>query len=297
VALIYVLPETIPSEYRKLGRGVVISYGCYEVPVNCTVDDLDWNHMDQNHRPWIHGTYEKVCRVASGPDFQLSIAQFKLFGLPLLIQVTDLRLERGLFYQCYSLFNAIQIHAVIRSLPGKMSGERFIVSHWAFKFLHSFINRKLQRLNEIQNEEDRPMRERRAELRSLGYTFKPDERNFVTANVDSHQVRFPKVGDQKVSLSTLVSGELNSVRVGSVDFLIRPESGNSFSIWMATCPHEGGPLASGRFCEKENEIQCPWHGLKFKPMRLNPESNTAAFAGYNLSLNEGVIHISDKRGF
>jgi nitrite reductase/ring-hydroxylating ferredoxin subunit len=34
------------------------------------------------------------------------------------------------------------------------------------------------------------------------------------------------------------------------------------------CPHRGGPLSLGTFCEKENTIQCPWHDNFFKVSAL-----------------------------
>jgi len=291
------LPESIFEEYRKLGRKITVTRGTYEIPVTCAVDDLDWNHMDQDHRPHVHRTYLEAARIAVAPNFQISVTQLRFFGVPLLIQVSDVRIRQGLFYQCYSLFNLIQIHAVIHSLPGKMYGERYIVSHPILRFLHPFLDRKLHRLNAVQNEEDEPIRGRRAELRNRGYTFPPEERDFVTANLRSNQTRFPEVGDHTVSLSNLEFEKLNVVQAGPVEFLVMPDATHAFSIWPAACPHEGGPLASGKLCGGGTEIICPWHGRKFAPLRLDDSKHEGTLGPFTLKLNrvEGWLQVTDSR--
>src|SRR6185437_9121800 len=100
---------------------------------------------------------------------------------------------------------------------------------------------------------------------------KPD---FITANLKTNNVIFPKLDTtQFVSLKSLTLGKPNFVQLDNLALLIRPNSQGGFSIWNEVCPHEGGPLKDGKMCG--DEIECPWHGLRFSPATVSPEKRTA----------------------
>ncbi len=270
---------------------MAISHGQHEIVEDCAIDDFDWNHMDQDHRPWIHRTYERASRLFLSPSTQVSVTALRVFGVPVLVQVTDVRVERGLFHQFYTLLGLFQIHAVIRSLPGKTIGERYVVSHPLLRIFHPLILRRLKRLNEVQNAEDKPVRSRRTQLRAAGYRFHPEERDYVTANLKSNQVVYPKIGTQAISLSGLEIGKVSPVKAGVVDFLVRADSAHSFSVWPGVCPHEGGPLQSGRVCPSGKEIQCLWHGRQLSCVALSAEMREGTLAGYTLRLSSDFSSI------
>jgi nitrite reductase/ring-hydroxylating ferredoxin subunit/uncharacterized membrane protein len=51
------------------------------------------------------------------------------------------------------------------------------------------------------------------------------------------------------------------VRAGDTDILLYREGNRLHALW-ATCTHEGGPLAEGRFAD--GCVTCPWHGSTFR---------------------------------
>jgi nitrite reductase/ring-hydroxylating ferredoxin subunit/uncharacterized membrane protein len=51
------------------------------------------------------------------------------------------------------------------------------------------------------------------------------------------------------------------VRAGDTEVLLYREAGQVHALW-ASCTHQGGPLAEGRFAD--GCVSCPWHGSTFR---------------------------------
>ncbi len=128
---------------ENLGEKTAITSGFYEFPLHCEIRDLDWNHLDQGHRPWIHKTYRQSLRLSTGKQFATSLTKMSLLGIPFYVLVSDVQLAPGLFFQGYTLFSLIYIHTVIRADEEKVRVEWQIVSPRFFKFLHGYLNRRL----------------------------------------------------------------------------------------------------------------------------------------------------------
>jgi hypothetical protein len=168
----HIKQENLVEQFKTLGKSIKVTYGKYEIAATCSQTDLDWNQMDQDHRPWIHSTYLSSLRIAITADAQLSVTRLKrFFHIPFFVSVADVRVGQGVYYQGFTIFNILYVHVVTRCQPGVHSGEWYIVSHPIFKPLHWFINKKLRDMNTEQNLEDVPVRDRRAELRKRGYSF------------------------------------------------------------------------------------------------------------------------------
>ena len=73
-------------------------------------------------------------------------------------------------------------------------------------------------------------------------------------------------GGPKDWTAVLDAGELQEatprvVTAGDTDVMLYREGNRLYALW-ATCTHEGGPLAEGRFAD--GCVQCPWHGSTFR---------------------------------
>jgi len=292
----HIKQEKLIEQFKTLGKSIKVTYGKYEVPAACTPSDLEWNQMDQDHRPWIHSTYLTSLRVAVTPDAQLSVTRLKrFFYIPFFVSVSDVRVSPGLFYQGFTIFNLLYVHVVTRCRPGLHTGEWYIVSHPIFTPLHWLLNKKLVEMNTEQNLEDIPLRDRRADLRARGYGFAHENPDFITANLKTNNVIFPKmIQVQSVKLAPLVQGQHNSVKIGPIELLIRPDGNGHYSVWNEVCPHEGGPMKKGKVCG--DEIQCPWHGLKFSAAKLSPENPSADLGSlhFELESQSGELRVSSR---
>ena len=301
----YISPENLVPSFQTLGHSTAVTHGRYEIKIPCEVRDADWNHMDQLHRPTVHKTYQESLRLVMARSFQLSLTGVAFGGFKFFMLVTDIQLGPGLFYQAFSLFNLLYVHSIIRMIPlseqeesnGNMTLQMidwYIVSSRWFKFLHGPLSRRLYRLNDVQNKEDAPVRTRRTELRRKGYRFGSDQPDFLNSNVLTDNVIPPRLGGiHRISLKGITKVGLNRVSVGPIELLVRRSSEQNFTMWPAVCPHEGGPLESGKICN--GTIICAWHGLRQSGVCLSPDRPQEFLGNLRLSIegDELVVQPAD----
>lgn len=281
--------STLERQFRGLGAGAAVTRGRYSLEGDASVEDLDWNHMDQEHRPFIHDTYHHAVRIASGQDFAVSVT--RLGRTPFLAQVSDIRLGPGRFYQSVSMLGIIIVHSTITMVPlddGRVRQdiEWLIVSRPLFRFLHGWLNRRMYRLNAVQNEEDIPVRNRRTELRRLGWSFKSDPPNFLLSNTNENSAVPPEF-DQPVRIALPdAEDEKLSVREGAFEFLVKRSAGSLY-VWPGVCPHEGGPLCDAAL--HGDKLECPWHGFRFGPIRLDADEPEGELYGLRLKYENDTL--------
>lgn len=290
----FIDPEAITQRIEKLLPGAYISEGYYEAVVPGYLNDYEWNHLDQWHRPYIHNSYHESMRVVTGRDFAMSVT--KLGNLPILIQVSDVRLSHNLYYQFYVFFGLIYVHQVsrLKELDGQVSTKCtwYTASHKFLWFLHGFLNRKMLQLQKKQEAEDFTIRTRRYEMRKQGFRFKTDKPDFINSNFLTDNVIIPKQSEPlQTSISHLQEGEITPVEIGLIKFLIKKE-GEGFFIWPSTCPHEGAVMPKEKICA--GIIHCPWHGRKFSAVFLSAAGRvTFKYIDMTITLKNGSFHMQE----
>src|SRR5262249_52041416 len=154
-----------------------ITKGHFSYPARAELRDLVWNHMDQNHRPFIHRTYGDATRVHIGERSAFSLTRFG--NWPVVLPVFDGQHKENGFYQILCLFGTIVVINIIEcnatEQGNRMDIDWAIASHRWLRFLHGPLDRRLRRLNDVQNREDEVIRDRRVELRAAGYRFLTDQ--------------------------------------------------------------------------------------------------------------------------
>lgn len=287
----YLTPENLHAHLSQFTKGMVVTRGVFELMVdNCTIEDIEWNHMDQMHRLPIHKTYDKGVRIALGREFAVSLTQWGRW--PFLIPVTDVYVGKGLFYQSLSIAGIVFVHSIISMQEMgdsvKLRDEWFIASHKIFKFLHKPLDKKLYTLNARLQKEDEELRQGRFALRKQGYSFKTDKPDYYNSNVLGNNTIYP-FPPEGISFSIDdITSEMSTKKINNMEFLVKKE-GNQYLIWPAVCPHEGGPLAMGKFCEAK--VTCPWHGLHFQAAELSRESPGALKHGFSYVLKDNLVLI------
>jgi hypothetical protein len=290
----FIRPDSLEQALSNVSDNMHVTTGSYEILTSSLVNDLDWNHMDSHHRPFIHKTYLDSLRLVRDKNFQISITQRG--NTPLFITVVDVFLEVGLFYQIMTIFGIFTIISVIKAVPEDSSTRQTITWHIMskriFRFLHPILSRKLYRLNEVQNGEDLEIRERREKLRGLGYTFKTDEPNFLNSSDLSLRMKPPAL-KQPISIAIAGEPENTIIKFELEGFsLLYRRRGNSLTIWPGICPHEGAELRVS--CIKDNDIQCHWHGLKYQGLELEKNSTTKVRYGYAFEFIDDELRISNE---
>lgn len=281
--------DKLEESLRHLIPRAHITKGHYSHPATAELRDLVWNHMDQTHRPYIHRTYGDAVRMHIGRDSAFSLTRF---GKWVVIPVFDGYHKKNGFYQVLCLFGLIVIVNIIEcnaSEQGtRMDIDWAIASHRFLRFLHKPLDRRLRRLNEVQNDEDEVMRDQRVALRKTGYRFQTDEPDFLKANVAANNVIFPPLETtQTISIADLREGEVRRVGLGDRAYLVR-RSGQGIEIWPGICPHEGAPLEIGDL--SGSTVKCPWHGLEYGRRVLDRTGMSLTLCGARVILGADALH-------
>jgi len=287
----FIREDKIEESLARLIPKVYVTKGRFSYPSRSEQRDLVWNHMDQNHRPLIHRTYGDAMRVFVGQQAAFSLTRFG--NWPLVIPVFDGYHKENGFYQVMCLFGLIVVICIIECNADergtRMDIDWAIASHRWLRFLHPALNRRLMRLNGMQNREDDEIRDRRIELRAAGYRFATDAPDFVNCNVMANNVVYPPLAtSQSISLADFPEGALQRVEVADRTFLLRRQAG-AVEIWPGVCPHEGAPLNAVDL--RGSMLKCPWHGLEFGPRRLLSGGASATVCGARLELSGTKLSI------
>jgi hypothetical protein len=288
----FIREDKLDEALRRLIPGACITKGSYSAAGGAEQRDLVWNHMDQNHRPLIHQTYGEAMRVAIGERSAFSLTRFG--GWPLVIPVFDGYHKENGFYQILCLFGLIVIVNVIEcnmtEQGTRMDISWSIASHRLLRFLHPMLDRRLRRLNVVQNAEDGEIRERRVALRAKGYRFGTDVPDFMNANALANNVVFPPLTDSlSVPLADIAEEQAQRIEIGDRVYLVR-RVGEAVDVWPGVCLHEGAALAPDNL--SGNSVKCPWHGLVYGARRLRPGGQPVVLCGARLELDDGKLNVA-----
>lgn len=290
-SLRYIRPHQIFDAIRNFNRNHSVTRGEFSIKVPSLLGDMEWNQMDQLHRPFVHSTYQENIRIALGRDFASSLTRWGRW--PFLITVTDMRVDKGLYYGNFTLAGIVFVHNTISFTEEnevvELKHEWIISSHPVFKPLHWILNRMWYNLDVRLQKEDAVIRAQRYKLRKLGYRFQHDDNlDFYTANLLTNNTIYPPLPQNAtIDLSTLSMDTIACSKVGNVEFLVQKKN-DEVLIWPAACPHEGAELKTGKLHE-DCRFECPWHGLKFGAARLNSANPVAEMYGFNYTLQQNMI--------
>ncbi|MEI6202634.1 MAG: Rieske (2Fe-2S) protein [Enhydrobacter sp.] len=288
---VFLDPEKIDEALRRLMPNAFLSKGSFSYPSRAALCDLVWNHMDQNHRPLIHSTYEKAARVFIDRRASFSLTRFGKW--PIAIPVFDGYFRENGFYQVMVLFGLVIVVCLVDCKAGETGTSMEIswttASHRLLRFIHPYLNRRIRLLNDVQNRDDDPIRDQRVALRKAQYTFSTDAPDFINANVMANNVKFPAVaGTHEISIRDLSEGQPQRIAVADRAFIVR-RTGGTLEVWPGICPHEGAAIEVGHL--KGATAVCAWHGLEFGPRRLGPGSGKLVMCGAALELTGDRLNV------
>ena len=288
----FIREDKVDEGLSRLIPNVRITKGSFSCPGHAELRDLVWNHMDQNHRPLIHRTYGEAMRVYVGDRGAFSLTRFG--NWPVVIPVFDGHFKENGFYQILCLFGLIVVVNIIEchdSPDGpRMEVSWAIASHRFLRFLHPFLDRRLRRLNVVQNAEDEVIRRRRTVLRGVGYRFATDEPDFVNSNARAYNVVFPRLKEShSICLENLPEGQARRVEIDDRAYVVR-RSKDGLEVWPGVCPHEGAALECAHI--DDAVMRCPWHGLAFGRRFLGSDGDEVVMCGARLSLSQDRLIVS-----
>ncbi len=261
---------------------------------NYKISDADWNYKDVPHLTHIHQLVEGYCGYM-GHDVNCVIIVQKMFGMkfPATLSIYESGEKRQTYFMALFWFVLI-----VETIYEPLGDDRTrVITSYAIGTKHRFLKlffplAKLALKRNYANlmSGDIPMRERRGELRSWGYSFKGDNKPYgfyETTLINRSNVCAPNIESEFVIHQfrwndLQRTGELLLGRSDQFGISIRCDN-NKLNFFPRLCPHEGADLSSQ--CNGD-KVRCPWHGRLFNPiLSIETASLVAPFQIDNGKLN------------
>ena len=285
------------KKYFNLSKSIVTTHGYLDILAPCSLQDLEWNHMDQAHRPHIHNTYTKQHRVFTNKTTALSLTSWGKW--PFLLNVQDIRISEGKFLQSVMVFGFIYLESKntmnqVSENETNLKIEWEISSHWFFKPIHFILNRKIYNLNLKLQDEDLIIRKQRQNLRKNKFRFLSDPPDYVSSNIMSFCTIYPTIKPNfKYDINKIPIGDKKIISVSNINFLVERLGKYEIFLWPGECPHQGASLIDNCKFVENNKLQCPWHGIKILPVKLSPSTGSITQYSFIFTLDDNILKISN----
>ncbi|MBT3508677.1 MAG: Rieske 2Fe-2S domain-containing protein [Nitrospina sp.] len=293
-------------EEKIKSSGYVFSHFTMVEEGNFSLEDADWNYRDLLHIPFWH----KIDYTVAHAEENVCTAFWmtKILGIPLPMMLMSYRPTPNSHSATTAFFFIVVISFVTfeEITPYRTrttSRYSFGVPRWLrwmAPLLVMYFKSSCKRLAT----EDIPIRERRCELRKLGYSFLSDDLNTgFEKSMDLDLINvippkdLPEKNELELSLEEIFKTS-DTYLLGTDDIyglrLIKDKE--KLNIFPRMCDHEGMSLDNSR-CIK-NRIKCPVHGKAFRPL-TSLEINSKGLSSYESSFHEFILknntlHISFK---
>jgi len=287
------------------GQGLYFSSFALEHEGNYAAADAEWNYKDIPHLHCVHELVEAIISHVSSHEIATINIQ-KVLGLKLPMAVFNYSFdERTQIYYTTFLFFALIVETTYDSLgenKAKVVTTYSIGSPKVLQFLFPIVRWIIKRNYKNLMSTDIPMRTRRGQLRSWGYTFIRPAAGYgfeQTMNLSCANVVVPKEIESFSPVELKIENGQNEWRVGRDDHLgLRiVRSDQQISIFTRMCPHEGASLDQHP-CVR-GKLTCPWHGRVFAPVAefslSNPSSQRAFTEFHEIVLEENILNIRVKQ--
>lgn len=261
------LIRRLKQEGLRFSEMSLISEGDY------TPDDADWNYKDVPHLHHVHELAEAYPALIDD-DVICSVNMQKI--LFLWFPITLVNYEFSAYRQVYftTLFFFVLVIETVSESVGPLRTRvttNYSIGYPKWLGVAAPILKWLIRRNyNVLMAADIPMRERRGELRKLGYRFEKKGETYSfedTLNVSKSNLLPPK--DVSFLIRSNYFQELssrNETFIGDSGLLgvrlLRRH--DEVIIFPRACPHEGA-LLDTMPCDAEN-VRCYWHGRLIRPI-------------------------------
>jgi nitrite reductase/ring-hydroxylating ferredoxin subunit len=236
--------------------------------------DAEWNYKDVPHLKEIHNQVEGIPGAIT-TEYWVGFFIQKIG--PIRVPITVFNYGADPFSNIY--FGAVGPFALIISTNWQDNGNSTttVVTQYNLgsarylRWMHGIVHKVLARNYKVLMEADTPMRLRRGELRSRGYTFAGDEtgHGFIeTINLQTVGVMPPSSAKPFSWVSEADKLPQGSTFVGTDDVggvrIIR-ENDKVF-VFPRVCLHAGASLDDAKI--DGDCIVCPWHGKRIQPLSV-----------------------------
>lgn len=286
---------------RLKREGLVFSEFSLRHDGNYAVDDADWNYTDVPHLHHVHRLVEAVLSVVTH-DTIATINMQKVLGFtfPMSVFNYQSRSNEHTYYTTWLFFVLIvqTRYEALASNRTRVTTTYAVGSPWWLKWCFPLIHWVLKRNYDNLMSSDIPMRMRRGELRSWGYSFDKGGSRYSferTMNIARSNVVVPPATSPaplRISIHEQVprDGEYFFGKSDHVGVRV-VRTGRNFKLYPRMCPHEGACLDT-QLCVS-GRIQCPWHGRTFEPLAVfdlgNPVRQSVATQAAEYTFENSIL--------
>ena len=262
--------------------------------------DAEWNYKDVPHLKEIHNLVEGIPGAITH-DYWVGFFMQKIG--PIKVPITVFNYGADQLSNVY--FGAIGPFALIISTNWQDNGNSTttVVTQYNlgsaryFRWAHRIVHKLLANNYRVLMDLDGPMRLRRGELRSRGYTFAGDDtgHGFIeTINLQTVGVMPPASSRPFSWVSEIDKLPQGSTYVGTDDVggvrVVRQQ--DKVLVFPRVCLHAGAPLDDAKI--DGDCIICPWHGKRipssYSEGSTQDESKTE-LNGVSVRLENSILHI------
>ena len=244
-----------------------------------SASDADWNYKDVPHLHYVHELVEATIALVNDTEIA-TINMQKALGMKLPLAVFNYQSSpKTQTYFTTWLFFVLIVETGYEEIAPNHTQVRTTYSIGSSKWLrwmHPFIRRTITKNYDNLMTQDIPMRTRRGQLRSWGYSFRnpaptPLYSFEETIDVSKSNVILPRQSPTNPPVALSLEKDLPNPSerlIGRDDHLgLRiVRTGDSIALYPRLCPHEGCSLDQRKLVN--NRARCHWHGRLFGPLAI-----------------------------
>ena len=272
----------------------VMSTGLYEP------EDAIWNYKDAPHLNCIH-SLAMGCQALTSDNHVAAIHTQKIMGIKLPMTLVEYQyVPNELIYFSTLLFFTLLVNTKVNKEQDKtfVKTKYYVAGPWFTKPFFYLIRRLILKNYKILMSEDLPMRDRKANLRQLGYTFSHDktEHSWINSTKIYSNNVVPPIGSVNIKIDllneTILDGEYLFGNSAIHGIRVIKKSQN-ITLYPRLCMHEGACL-DGQKVLANGLMKCPWHGRNIQPIAyfsLDSIEVISTDHKFKISKNSNIINI------
>ncbi len=260
-----------------------LNFAITETEVSTTgsymADDAFWNYLDVRHTDVMHASVVSHAPFFVSRNSLCSLLVMRSFGMRVPLVLAQYFDDTSTLHTLQSLAFGFLLKSTIRMIQETdetttVTVHYYVASSRVLKFLHPFLVFMLRRNFRKLMSEDTPMRDRKMELRKLGFVnVGGSDRDYMkTLNIGMDNIKYEPsrcqighdITEKSIEIVSLKPGRRERVTLDSEKSFLCVRHEGQVLVYQSYCSHEGADL--GEAIIEGDRMVCPWHGRRHRPL-------------------------------
>ena len=273
---------------------------------NYRPDDAIWNYKDTPHLNVVH-SLAMGCQALLSDNHVAALHTQKIMGIKFPMTLVEYQVAQNeLVYFSTILLFTVLVNTKVNFFNNQtcVTTTYYLAGPWFTRPIFYFLKKLVLNNYKTLMSEDIPMRNRKAELRAVGYSFAHDnsEHSWIQSVKIGQNNVIPPLTHRTINIDLLgefgVDGDYLFGDNGIHGFRIL-KKGDQFTLYPRLCLHEGACLDNQKPNDK-GVILCPWHARNILPLAvfdINLPKLDLITSNFLISKNGLKLCVSIKGGF